>query len=153
MVKKVVITVAAVMLLCMLAGITVAITMCSTGVKEAGQMSDRRASVTGQMAEQRPFNAQKRAYSYEEFQQKKEAFDQNVSLYESAKTQIASLRAEANFDVNDPLYKHAVTQMTDAAQTARNITNEYNAMSKIAYQQIWKDKGMPETLAVPAGMW
>ncbi len=128
-------------LLCVIIGITIAMTMCSKGVRMADQMADNA-----------PFNAQKRAYSQAEFERKKEAFDQNFRLYESAEARTASLRAEPGFDTGDPLYQEAVRQMTGAAQTARRIASEYNAMSEFADQEIWKNSALPATLEVPAGM-
>lgn len=117
----------------------------------------RTAKTASQMADQTVFNADKHVYSYEEFKHKKEAFDQNVSLYEAALAQINTLKAEAKeagekLDKSDPIYKNAAMQLTGSSQMVRNIAKEYNAMSKIAYQKIWKGKGMPETLTAPAGM-
>ena len=112
----------------------------------------KAVNTVSKIADQTVFNADKHVYSYEEFKHKKEAFDQHLSLYASAKTQITELKAEIGFDRTDPEYKNLVMQKTGSMQMARNIAKEYNAMSKIAYQGIWKGKGMPETLEVPANM-
>ena len=112
----------------------------------------KAVNTASQMADQTVFNADKHVYSYEEFKHKREAFEQHLSLYASAKEQIIELKAEAGFDRKDPEYKNLVMQKTGSMQMARNVAKEYNAMSKIAYQGIWKGKGMPETLVVPAGM-
>ena len=66
--------------------------MCSKGFDMAGRMS-----------EQAPFDPQQHRYSYEEFRRKKETFEQNISCYEAAQAQIASLRVEAGFDPTAPL--------------------------------------------------
>ncbi len=76
------------------------------------------------------------SYSHAEFEHNKEAFDPNIGLYESAEARAASLRAEPGFDTGDPLYQEAVRQMTGAAQMARRIVSEYNAMSEFADQEI-----------------
>ncbi len=112
----------------------------------------KTVGTASKMADQTVFNADKHVYSYEEFRHKKEAFDQHLALYATAKEQITQLKAEAGFDRKDPEYKNLVMQKTGSMQMARNVAKEYNAMSLIAYQGIWKGKGMPKTLVVPIGM-
>lgn len=111
----------------------------------------RGCNTASEMADKTVFNADKHVWSYEQFKHQYEAFQQHVDLYASAKVNMKEL-TDANVPRDDAEFRNLIMQKTGAMQMARNIAKEYNAMSRIAYQKIWKGDNLPETLELPAGM-
>jgi hypothetical protein len=111
----------------------------------------RGCNTASEMADKTVFNADKHVWSYEQFKHQYEAFQQHVDLYASAKVNMKEL-TDANVPRDDAEFRNLIMQKTGAMQMARNIAKEYNAMSQIAYQKIWKGDNLPETLELPAGM-
>ncbi|QQS22935.1 hypothetical protein IPM19_04975 [bacterium] len=104
----------------------------------------RGVDTASKVADKTVFNEDKIVYSYEEFHRKYEAYQQYKSQQEAAEGKLKEL--EAKGVKSGQRYDNLAMEADGARQMRNRIASEYNAMSKIAYQGIWKDKGLPEKL-------
>lgn len=96
------------------------------------------------MADQTVFNASKNVWSYEQFYQKYNQYVQYNAQLSDAEKQIATL--EKAGDKTSQRYNNLVTEADGVRNMMRRIAADYNTMSSVCYQKLWKAKGLPEKL-------
>jgi chromosome segregation ATPase len=96
------------------------------------------------MAEKTYLNADKNVWSYEEFHRKYEAYQQYTKQIEQAEKSLKDL--EDKGVTSGQRYDNLSMEIDGSRQMKNRIAQEYNAMSEIAYQAMWKSKGLPEKL-------
>ena len=93
-----------------------------------------------QAAKQTVFNADKHVWTYEEFYRKFENYRQ-FDVQESTATELLKVT-----DPNSPRYGSLSMEADGARQMKYRIAAEYNKMSDVAYQSIWRGRGLPSKL-------
>ena len=104
----------------------------------------RGADTASKVADKTVFNEDKIVYSYEEFHKKYEAYQQYKSQQETVEASLKDLESKGLS--SGQRYDNLLMEASGARQMRNRIAADYNAMSKIAYQGVWKDKGLPEKL-------
>jgi hypothetical protein len=89
-------------------------------------------------------NVDKNIYSYEQFYQKASQYEQYRKQLNDAEWRLKGLSQE-NGD-RDPRYGSINAEIEGCRNMMYRIAADYNAMSQVGYQKIWKDKGLPERL-------
>jgi len=89
-------------------------------------------------------NVDKNIYSYEQFYQKASQYEQYHNQLKDAEWRLRGLSQE-NGD-RDPKYGSILSEIEGCRNMMYRIAADYNAMSQVGYQKIWKDKGLPERL-------
>jgi len=107
---------------------------------------NRGCNTASEMADQTVFNASKNVWSYEQFHQKFEQFQQYQRQLADAESRKAAL--EKNGVVTGQEHDNLVMEISGTRQMMYRLASDYNAMSEIAYQGIWKSRGLPGRLDV-----
>jgi len=124
-------------------GIIVAVLLALVALVVIGLFS-RGCVTASKMADQTVFNADKHVWSYEEFHRKYEQYQQYTAQEETATKELEKL--EAKGITSGQRYDNLVMEKDGVRNMKARIAADYNAMSKICYQGIWKSKGLPEKL-------
>lgn len=104
----------------------------------------RSYDTASRMADKTVFNADQHVWSYEEFYKKYNAYIVYQKQVADAEASIKALDARG---VTEGQERGNLVMTRDGSKQMMNrIAMDYNAMSQIAYQKIWKGKGLPETL-------
>lgn len=106
---------------------------------------NKTADTANKMADQTVFNADKHVQSYEDFKHLVENYEMHKLNMKNAERDIKDMK-DANVDTNSFEYKNAINGKIGHRNMANKIAAEYNAMSKIWYQEYWKSDGAPEKL-------
>lgn len=96
------------------------------------------------MADKTVFNSDQHVYSYEQFKTKYENYIQYQKQVEQAEEQLAKLDKRGVHDGQE--YNNLVMARDGSRQMMNRIAADYNSMSRIAYQVIWKERGLPDRL-------
>lgn len=104
----------------------------------------RGVDTASKVANQTVFNEDKIIYSYEQFHNKHQSYLQFKKQQEDAEAKIKEL--EAKGITSGQRYDNLTMEADGARQMRARIAADYNAMSQISYQAIWKSKGLPEKL-------
>lgn len=104
----------------------------------------RGCDTVSRMADQTVYNADKHVWSYEEFHRKSNQYDQYKIQKKQAETSLDELQKRG--EISGQNYDNLVTELTGVRQMMHRLAADYNAMSEIAYQVVWKSKGLPEKL-------
>lgn len=104
----------------------------------------RGTHTASEMADQTIFNASKNVWTYEQFYKNYNDYGQYKKQVDQADKDIKGLEA-AGKD-SGQRYDNLIMQRDGARQMMNNIAREYNKMSQVAYQKLWKSKGLPEKL-------
>lgn len=100
----------------------------------------------GKMTDQTVFNASKHVWTYEQFRKNKADFDQHMLTWKNFHKQALSLEAKNRYDSQE--YNNATMARDGAYQMMARISADYNKMSAVAYQNVWKGD-LPERLDMP----
>lgn len=104
----------------------------------------RGCNTASEMADKTIFNADKNVWTYEEFHRQYEQYQQYELQLKEAEEKIEKLEAEGT--TSSQRYDNLAMEADGVRQMMRRIAANYNAASEIAYQGIWKSKGLPEKL-------
>jgi hypothetical protein len=104
----------------------------------------RGCETASRMADQTIFNADKHVWTFEEFYRKYEAYIQYGGQKAETEKIIAGLEEKGQTDTQR--YNNLTNELDGCRNMMRRIATEYNKMSDVAYQAIWKDKNLPEKL-------
>ncbi len=104
----------------------------------------RGCDTASNMAEKTVFNADKHVWSYEEFHRKYTAYEQY--RVQKAGAEAALEKLEKKGVTSGQSYDNKTMEIDGIRNMMNRIAADYNAMSQIAYQKIWKSKGLPERL-------
>jgi hypothetical protein len=104
----------------------------------------RSCDTASKMADKTVFNANQHVWSYEEFYKKYNAYIEYQKQVEDAEVNIKILDSKGIIDGQER--GNLVMTRDGSKQMMRRIAMDYNAMSQIAYQKVWKGKGLPEKL-------
>ncbi len=104
----------------------------------------RGCDTASRMADKTVFNADQHIYSYEQFKTKYENYVQYKSQQDQAEEQLAKLDKRGVHDGQE--YNNLVMERDGSRQMRNRLAADYNSMSRIAYQAIWKDRGLPDRL-------
>jgi hypothetical protein len=96
------------------------------------------------MADQTIFNASKNVWSYEQFFQKYNQYVQYSGQLSDAEKKVTDL--EKAGDKTSQRYNNLVTEADGVRNMMRRLAADYNSMSSVCYQALWKAKGLPEKL-------
>lgn len=108
----------------------------------------KAVNTASKMADQTVFNADRHVQSYEDFHNNWQSFQQYEIQWRTAKSEIQSLRDAGQTDTDE--YRSWIMQRDGAWNMMRDISQRYNKESQVAYQKIWKSKGLPERLDLPS---
>lgn len=101
-------------------------------------------STAEKMADETIFNADKHVWSYEEFHR---SYNQYLQYEEQATTAQSKLDTlQAHGIITGQRYDNLANEVDGARNMMHRIAANYNAMSEIFYQSMWKSKGLPEKL-------
>jgi hypothetical protein len=104
----------------------------------------RGCDTANEMADQTIFNASQNVWSYEKFHEQYAAYEQYRGQLEDAEARLEALKSEGVREGQE--YDNLVTEISGIRQMQRRIAADYNAASQIAYQGIWKSRGLPDKL-------
>lgn len=104
----------------------------------------RGCDTASRMADKTVFNADRHIASYEQFKQKYESYVQFQKQQEQAEARLAELAERGVTEGAE--YSNLVMERDGSRQMMNRIAADYNAMSRVSYQAIWKEKGLPERL-------
>lgn len=124
-------------------GAFIAIIFITIGAVAAGIVL-RGCDTVSEMADQTIFNADKNVWTYEEFHRQYEQYQQYELQLKEAEGKIEKLEADST--ASRQRYDNLAMEADGVRQMMRRIAANYNAASEIAYQGIWKSKGLPEKL-------
>lgn len=96
------------------------------------------------MADKTVFNADRHVWTYEEFFKEANQYKQYEQQIADAQAQLADL--EKKGITSGQRYDNLSSELDGVRQMMRRIAANYNAMSQIGYQGIWKSRGLPERL-------
>lgn len=103
----------------------------------------RGCDTASKMADQTVFNADKHVWSYEEFRRQFAQYEQYKGQLADVESRLAAL--EKSGVRSGQRYDNLVMETDGVRQMMRRIAANYNAMSRVAYQKIWKGD-LPEKL-------
>lgn len=106
----------------------------------------KTTSTVGKMSDQTVFNASKHVWTYEQFRKNKADFDQHMLTWKNFHKQAVSLEEKNRYDSQE--YNNSVMARDGAYQMMARISADYNKMSEVAYQNVWKGD-LPERLDMP----
>lgn len=110
---------------------------------------NRSCDTASKMADKTVFNADKHVYSYEQFFAKANQYDQYkaqlVDVEKKITVEQELLKGNARASSTQRL-DNLNTEADGVRNMMRRIAADYNAMSSVGYQKIWKDKNLPEKL-------
>lgn len=100
------------------------------------------------MMDQTIFNADKNVWTYEQFYETYERYNQYTVQIEEAEQRLTDLKEEvAATGILDPQEKKSLIMERDGArQMRKEVAKQYNKMSDVCYQKIWKGRGLPQRL-------
>lgn len=104
----------------------------------------RGINTANRMANQTVFNADRHVWSYEQFKAKYENYVQYDKQVKQAEAQLDTLRSRGVNGGQE--YNNLVMERDGSRQMKNRIAADYNTMSRIAYQAIWKERGLPDQL-------
>jgi len=104
----------------------------------------RSYDTANKMADRTVFNADQHVWSYEEFYKKYNAY---VVYQKQVADAEASIKEYDSKGITGSAERDNLVMTREGSKQMMNrIAMDYNAMSQIAYQKIWKGKGLPEKL-------
>jgi hypothetical protein len=110
---------------------------------------NRGCGTASKMADKTVFNADKHVYSYEQFYAKANQYDQYKAQLADVEKKIFAerelLKGNARASSTQRL-DNLNTEADGVRNMMRRIAADYNAMSSVGYQKIWKDKNLQEKL-------
>jgi len=104
----------------------------------------RGCDTASEMAGQTVFNADKHVWTYEEFYRKWENYEQYKKQIGDAQAELDKLEAKGT--TSGQRYDNLSNEMDGSRQMMRRIAAEYNKMSDVFYQDVWKGKELPKKL-------
>jgi hypothetical protein len=121
------------------------------GCGTIGWICDKTEDTGKRMAEQTVFNADKHVWTYEQFKKNKADFDQYSLQYKKARKEMDRIEKLGNPSSMQQRYESLSMELDGSRNMMARISAEYNKMSNVAYQQVWKsmDDGLPERLDMP----
>jgi len=108
-----------------------------------------------EMAEETVFNADKHVWTYEQFKSNYAQFQQYMLQYKKARKEMDKIEALGIPDKMRDRYGSLTMELDGSRNMMARISAEYNKMSAVGYQKIWKntpiDGGgiLPERLDMP----
>ena len=112
-----------------------------------GGIFNKGVKTASKMADQTIFNADKHVWTYEKFRANVADFDQHMTTWTGSAKRCKSLEEKGKDDTQS--YDNAVMMRDGAWQMMARIAGDYNKMSAVAYQKIWKGQ-LPERLDMPS---
>lgn len=109
-----------------------------------GGILGRGCKTANEMADQTVFNADKHVWSYEEFHRKYNQYEQYRVQMQDAKEVMDELEKKGMTE--NQRYGNLSMEYDGVRNMMKRIAAEYNTMSEIGYQKIWKSKGLPGRL-------
>lgn len=106
----------------------------------------RGCNTASRMADKTVFNADKHVWTYEQFRKNKADFDQHMLTWKNFAKQAEKLDSKGRYGSAE--YNNAVMARDGAYQMMARISADYNKMSTVAYQKVWKGD-LPERLDMP----
>lgn len=106
----------------------------------------RGCGTASKMADQTIFNADKHVWTYEEFRNQYASFEQHNLTFKNATLRLDLLEAKGRADTQE--YNNSVMMRDGVYQMMARIASNYNKMSTVAYQKIWKGD-LPARLDLP----
>jgi hypothetical protein len=104
----------------------------------------RGCDTASRMADQTVFNADKNVWTYEQFHRQHSQYQQYTKQEKEVSLRIAEL--EAKNIRSGQRYDNLATELDGVRAMKNRIAADYNAMSDIAYQGIWRSRGLPQKL-------
>jgi len=104
----------------------------------------RACGTASDMADKTVFNASKNVWTYEQFHKQFEQYEQYTKQEADATAALNVL--EEKGITGGQNYDNLVNELSGVRQMKRRIAADYNAMSQIAYQAVWKSQGLPNKL-------
>lgn len=101
-----------------------------------------------QMIDQTIFNADKHVWTYEQFYETYERYQQYETQIAESEQRLADFNKTAReTGIYDSQEKSGITmELNGSRQMKKEVAKQYNKMSDVCYQKIWKGKGLPEKL-------
>lgn len=100
----------------------------------------------GKMADQTVFNADRHVWTYEQFRKNNADFDQHMLTWKNFAKQVDAMEKKGQFGTQP--CNNAVMARDGAYQMMARISADYNKMSAVAYQNVWKGS-LPDRLDMP----
>jgi len=105
----------------------------------------RGCNTASRMADKTVFNADKHVWTYEEFHRQYNSYEQYSGQEKEVRAQMADLESKGIGSGNQR-YDNLATEADGIRNMKRRIAAEYNKMSEIWYQDVWRSKGLPDRL-------
>ncbi len=101
-------------------------------------------NTAAEVADKTVLNSDKIIYSYEQFYAKHEQYLQYQKQLADADKKMQQLKKEGIKSGQE--YDNLSMEISGIRNMKNRIASDYNTMSKVYWNKIWKDKGLPESL-------
>ncbi len=104
----------------------------------------RSCNTANEVANKKVFNSDHIIYTYEDFHKKYQQYQQYEKQLADAQSSMDALKAGGITSGQE--YDNLAMEISGIRNMKNRIASDYNAMTEINWDNVWKEKGLPEKL-------